>query len=380
MLRNMKFRTTVASVGALSLVTVTALSATAFVSGGFDFGNIYSSGGISDIFGGDNVGGVFGDIFGGEGSGSIGDILGGVLGENGSFGNGCVNIVQSSNCGGGGGGVDLGGIAGSILNGDTDGIFDVVLDEVGGELGIPSDIMSVIKGDSSFEDLLGGLFNDILKDAGLDGGNTGVFGSQGLPDIFATQDALNGIGGNPRDAVATIGIADPGLISTLKNSVIATAPMTRITAEKVIGETGQNLTTARNAAADAAVKTSSSMTNGSVKAVVRNKTATGTLNGEIDGKQSTQDVLKTAFAGLNQLNAERDGMTMMQIQQAGLTNTLGQLQLGVLNSTSESSAVTSVQLQNVNEQLLRANQQDLLKDITVAENAASATLGFGAMR
>ena len=380
MLRNRKFRTAAAGVSALGLVAATTLSATAFVSGGFDFGNIYSSGGVTDIFGGDNVGGVFGDIFGSQGGGSIGDILGGVLGDNSTFGSGCVNFAQSSNCGSGGGGFDLGGMAGSILNGDTDGIFDIVLDEAGNQLGLPPEIMGVIKGDTSFGDLLSGLFGDILRDSGLDGGNTGIFGSQGLPNVFATEDALKGIGGNPRNDIASIGIADPGLMSSLKDSVISTAPVTRMTAEKVIGETGQNLTTARNAAADAAVKTSSSMTNSGVSAFVKNKAATGTLNGEIDGRQSTQDVLKTAFAGLNQLNAERDGMTMMMIQQAGLGNQLDQLQLGVLNSTSESTAVGSIQLQNINEQLLRSNQQKLIEDITRAEDAASATLSFGAMR
>lgn len=380
MLRKSLSKTTLIGLGVIGAIATTGLSATALVSGGgIDFGNIYSSGGIGDIFGNDNVGGVFGDIFGGGESGGISDILGG----NGSFGNGCLNIVASDNCSGslgGSGGADIGGLAGSILNGDSDGIFDVVLDEANKELGLPPEIMGVIKGDTSFKDLLGGLFDKVLKDSGLSGGNTGIFGSQGLPNVFETEEALKGYAGNKRDAVMSLGIADPGLMPTLKDGVMATNPVTRIVAEKVIGETGQELTTARKKAADTAVKLSSTMTNKSVSGVIRNKAATDTLNSEIDGRQSTQDVLKTAFAGLNQLNAERDGLSMMQIQQAGLNNQIARYQLDVLNATSETSAVNSIQLQNINEQLLRTNQQKLVENVTQNQAAAGATLTFGAMR
>ena len=392
-----------AAVVIFSGISISAVNAQSLFGGGGSFYNFApGGGGLGDILGdvelGSLLGGdgdILGDILNGNTGTIIDDVFGGVCGN---FG--ILNIAPDYDCeadpvgGNSDAGNIFGGVIENILNGGGDrgitGVFGDVFGTVAGDLGIPSEITDVIMGRRGVEDLFSDILNEALEELGLEG-ETDVAGAQGIPIYDDLMELLSkgasgttGMDGIPvSEAMAqqpSPGLLTPNVNPALIRPVQTLEMITGAVTDKVLSAEGQAVSAARTTAGQTIIETSGALAD-SAAMIASAQTAVATsLATEIDAQTSTQDTLKVALAGLNQLRAQSTQFDALASNQRALGNRMGAMQLDVAQELSASSAVGARSLQMLNQQEQSRNQKELAAEASIYYEHAPAIRSMGVAR
>lgn len=381
------------------LVVVSSGSAIAgFAPGGIFGGDIFGGGdlfgdiGLGDIFGGD----IFGDVFGG---GVFGDIFG-----NQDCDPNIINIAPDYDCspdsvpGNGGGNIGFGSIIGDIVNGNVGGkggLFESIFEQVGGELGLPSEITDVILGRQGIEGIFGDLANDALRDIfGGAGGNTpgsdsDVLGKVGVPiyddlaDIFKQGRAAKAPGpleGEPGErglSIGSTGLATPNVNAAIPVPTQLMGVLTDAVTDRALSSEGQEMIAGRTAAAKTTTEASSKLAQSSDMAYKGQMTVAEALLPVIEEQTSTQDTLKKALSGQTILQAQATQFHQMATNQRAMSNQLDALSLDVAQENYLTGAVTAKSVSLLNEQLQKDAQSEIAARRSLEYESGYALRSYG---
>ena len=399
-----KFKRSAAIAASISLVTAGTVSAASFLPGGSPIGDLVGG----SLFGGGNSGGtfydfesVFSDGASGGGGGFLGlgsifnDLFGGIDG---------LGIIEAI-IGGGDGLVSDCGIIIMNFSGECAGgsmgniLFDTVIGEVSSELGLPDEITGILTGRHSVEGLFADLLNEELAKMGVPmGENAGfetgsIIGKQGLPspgglldELLATEPSFTPTaGGNlPTQGEASgkpiINVMTPGVNTSLVKPILALETLTRAVTDRGLSVKGQEVTSARNMAAQASARTSGMIGEKSLESAAKQLEAAAEMNDTVRGQESTQDTLKEALTGMNMLQAESTQLQAQANSQQAISAQMDGMNLQVAQEMRDGVFANGISLKVLNDQALAESQREMAsKHSTRAENAVPLRM-MGAYR
>lgn len=399
-----KLQRSVVIAGTASLAIGSAVSAAGFMPGGlgdiggglfgggdsggtfYDFESVFSdgsSGGGSDSLG---LGGVFNDLFGG--SDGLGIIEGLIGGDGGGLVSDCGIIIMNFS-----GGCDSDSL-GNIL-------FDTVMGEVSSELGLPDDIAGIMTGRQSVEGLFADVVNEELAKLGVGGSKGGfelgsIVGQQGLPSPDGLLDELltgskkptftSTTGGNlptmgdGKSGGVAASVLTPGVNTSLVKPMLALEMLTKAVTDRGLSEKGQEVTTARNMAAQASARTSGMIGEKSIESAQKQLEAAAEMNDTVRDQESTQDTLKEALTGMNMLQAESTKLQAQANSQQAIASQVDGMNLQVSQEMRDGVFANGISLKTLNDQALAESQREMAANhSTRAENAVPLRM-MGAYR
>ncbi len=290
--------------------------------------------------------------------------------------------------------------AGSGCSGSRSSIFDEVFNVVSQELGLPGELVEVITGKRSINDLLGQLLEDILGTIGVEGGE--VTGTQGYPvyddllSILLGQGAPSEVtsspqtptlpnaqtpsGVTPGDRGQAPSVVTPNVNAALIRPVQAMDALTEAVTSRGLTREGQEITLARNKAGQTVTSTSAEMGEISAMAAQAQVAVATSMDTTIRGQTSTQSTLKEALSGMNMLQAQASELTAYANRQRALSNQLDGMSLQVDQEMRDGIFSNGKSLQLLNEQLLQDAQKELAAQSSLRFEFATGVRSFGVMR
>jgi len=402
---NNKLKRSAAITAAVSLVLGGAVSAAGFApgtpsigdlvggglfgssSGGtfYDFESVFADGaGGSDGFLG--LSGILNDLFGGaDGLGIIEDIIGG--------GDGLV-----SDCG-----IIIMNFSGSC-SADSMGniLFDTVIGEVSSELGLPDEIAGVLTGRQSIEGIFADLLNEELGKLGIPTGSESevleagtVVGKQGLPSPNGLLDKLLAASAKPSftptpggslpaqrkvSGTPALNVMTPGVNTSLVKPMLALKMLTSAATDRGLSPKGQDVTSARNMAAQASARTSGIIGKKSVESAEKQLEAAAEMNDTVREQTSTQDALKEALTGMNMLQAESTQLQAQANSQQAISTQVDGMSLQVAQEMRDGVFTNGISLKTLNEQALADSQKEMALNHSIRSEQAVPIRMLGAFR
>ena len=320
----------------------------------YDFGNIFNGGGGDWL----NPGALFG---------------GSTLGD----------LISSTVSGGG-----LGGLVGG-------GVFDSVFDTVAGQLGIPDEIMGVIQGNSSIQDLLEPLLGPALESLGIEGldGILGdIFGAAGIPDLEVLLDELYkdteadnqsifGIGSSGGDVLGTTPEhVTANVLPSLMRQVQALATLNEAVTNVGFSAEGQELTLARREAGTTTVGASEQIGVMSTALSAQQVEAATALDPLVKSQTSTQRTLKEAMTAMALLDAQATQLQAVANEQEALGLQIDNMALQVALEDRDGTFAIGTSMQYMNEQLFRDRQVKIAEDSSARIAMSRGLRSLRAMR
>lgn len=364
--------------------------------GGSGGGSIYSSGGFGDILSGGGVGSIFSDVLGGSGGGVEGildSVLGGnILGSQPCGNPAVLNIAPDYDCSpnaGGSAGGSIGELAQQILTGGGSGgaqsIFETVFDVVGAQLGLPPEITGIFTGKTSVGNIFETIVDEALGAVGLEteigpvGSNNDLIGAAGIPDYDNVMKALS-VQLNGDGLTESSGLYTPNVITSLINPTLTMGALTDVTAGRVIGEEGQQVALARDAAAKTVTETSSNMSVTADMASQAQMAVAETVTATAEEQTSTQDALKVVLGGMNMLQAQATQFDSLASNQRALTHQMQAINLGVLQELNAGVATNSRAMQLQNELAVKSSQEEKARNASLRHEFGIGVRSLGSMR
>jgi hypothetical protein len=367
------------------------MNGTVFGGGGggtfYDFESVFAEGGGNGGFLG--IGGIFNDLFGGaDGLGILEDIIGGEGGLVSDCGIVIMNFAPSES------NPDCAGGAGSTL-------YDTVIGEVTGELGLPDEITGILTGRSSVEDLFADLMKEELAKIGVEsgGGEFGVgdlVGKEGIPTPDGLLDELLAAESKPTftatldgnlpsaseesSADPAISMMTPGVNTTLTKPVIALGLLTKAVTDRGLSAEGQEVTSARNMAAQASSRTSGIIGEKSVESAEKQLEAATEMDTTVREQTSTQDTLKEALTGMNTLQAQSTQLQAQANSQQAISTQVDGMSLQVAQEMRDGVFANGISLKTLNDQTLGESQRQMALDHSIRSDQATSIRTMGAFR
>lgn len=318
----------------------------------YDFETVFNEG---DSSGG--IAGVLGDLMGGiDGLGVIEDIL---SANGGDIVSPCGIVIMnfaptnSNGCSGDGSGT------GNIL-------FDTVFQEVGAELGLPSEITDVIIGRQKIEDVIAETISAAIEnDLGIQLPETmngdSVMGAEGIPDPEALAEVIETYTTVTSNASLdpALNVFTPNVNTALSTPILANKVLTNAITNKGLSAEGQEISEARFISAQAAARTSGLMAESATDAAQKQLMSALRMNDTIRNQESTQDTLKEALTGNLMLHAQSTQMLAGLSNQAALQSQMEQANLVVTQEMRDGVFANGLSLQLLNEQTVADSQREL---------------------
>lgn len=356
--------------------------------------------GQSPLFGGGGGGGTFYDfesVFSDSGgpldgilSGGFGGMLGdleGILGGNGSdYDTGCGLVIMnfapsggSDNCGSG-------------------TVFGGIFEQVGGAIGLPDGIMGVITGRTQPQNILSTILEEELSKIGLPGGLGGAdsaIGEQGIPEpeellasifnssherTFGNVATLGGPLPSPDSGERSLNLLTPGVNTTLTNDVLTLQLLTTAVTNRGLSKAGQEITGARNTAAQVSSQASGQIGNASMEMAAKQLEAASQMSDTVSAQTSTQDTLKEGINGMNLLQAQSTQLAAQSNTQQALSTQIDGVGLQVSQEMRDGVFANGISLKTLNDQVSEESQKSLAQASSLrVENERSLRM-LGAMR